>query len=64
MDAELKAKDDRLAFAVSLLCRAAGIFEYIGKDVLGRWERERQTMKEDCPNPPDLSREVVIALSK
>lgn len=64
MGAELKAKDERLAFAVTLLCKVAGIFEYVGKDTLGRWQRERQTISEDCPNPPDLSREVVIALSK
>jgi hypothetical protein len=64
MGAELKAKDERLAFAVSLLCKAAGVFEYVVKDVLGLWERERQTLKEDHVNPPDLSREVVMALSK
>ncbi|PCH36083.1 hypothetical protein WOLCODRAFT_140215 [Wolfiporia cocos MD-104 SS10] len=66
-DADRKAKDERLGFAVTLLCRAAGVFEFIGKDCLAEWERERERVVAagmTCPRPPDLSREVVIGLSK
>ncbi|KAF9816763.1 hypothetical protein IEO21_03925 [Rhodonia placenta] len=66
-DAERKAKDERLGFAVTLLCKAAGLFEYIGKDCIHEWELERDRAVAaglTCPRPPDLSREVVIALSK
>ncbi|KAI0675398.1 hypothetical protein C8Q78DRAFT_1012205 [Trametes maxima] len=66
-DAERKDKDERLAFAVTLLCRSSGLYEYIGKECLAEWERERQrvvSLGMTCPRPPDLSREVVIGLSK
>ncbi|EMD37643.1 hypothetical protein CERSUDRAFT_136342 [Gelatoporia subvermispora B] len=66
-DAERRVKDERLGFAVTLLCRTAGIFEYIGKDCLALWERERDRVVSsglNCPRPPDLSREVVMGLSK
>lgn len=66
-DADRRVKDERLGFAVTLLCRAAGIFEYVGKDCLGQWEQERDRVvaaRLSCPRPPDLSREVVIGLSK
>ena len=64
MGNELKAKDERLNFAVTLLCKASGIFEYVAKAVLGRWEQERQTIRRDHANPPELSREVTIGLSR
>ncbi|OBZ70590.1 pH-response regulator protein palC [Grifola frondosa] len=66
-DTERRAKDERLGFAVSLLCKAAGLFEYIGKECLAEWDREREraiAVGLSCPRPPDLSREVVIGLSK
>ncbi|OJT15426.1 pH-response regulator protein palC [Trametes pubescens] len=66
-DTERKAKDEKLAFAVTLLCKAAGIYEYIGKESLAEWEKERTRVVSlgiTCPRPPDLSREVVIGLSK
>ena len=61
---ELKAKDERLNFAVTLLCKASGIFEYVAKTVLGKWEQEKHTIKRDHANPPELSREVAIGLSR
>ncbi|KAI0929922.1 hypothetical protein AcV5_006760 [Taiwanofungus camphoratus] len=64
---ERKAKDERLGFAVTLMCKAAGVFEFIGKECLSEWERERDRATAaglTCPRPPDLSREVVIGLSK
>ncbi|KAI0823612.1 hypothetical protein BC628DRAFT_1324282 [Trametes gibbosa] len=66
-DTERKAKDEKLAFAVTLLCKAAGLYEYIGKGCLAEWERERArviSLGMTCLRPPDLSREVVIGLSK
>ncbi|GJE92669.1 BRO1 domain-containing protein [Phanerochaete sordida] len=66
-DAERKVKDERLGFAVTLLCKAAGIFEYIAKEVIADWDAAREKAVAagmQCPNPPDLSREVLIGLSK
>ncbi|THH28751.1 hypothetical protein EUX98_g5447 [Antrodiella citrinella] len=66
-DAERKAKDERLAFAVALLCKSAGIFEHIAKEVMPAWDEARRRVALggiSCPNPPDLSREVLIGLSK
>ncbi|KAI0663425.1 BRO1 domain-containing protein [Cubamyces menziesii] len=66
-DTERKAKDERLTFAVTLLCKAAGIYEHIGKQCLAEWEKEHDRVVSlgiSCPRPPDLSREVVIGLSK
>ncbi|KAI8994011.1 BRO1 domain-containing protein [Trametes punicea] len=66
-DAERKSKDERLTFAVTLLCKAAGIYEHVGKERLAEWENERDrvvSLGMSCPRPPDLSREVVIGLSK
>ncbi|KAI0709557.1 hypothetical protein C8T65DRAFT_649107 [Cerioporus squamosus] len=66
-DTERKAKDERLAFAVTLLCKAAGLYEHIGKECLAEWDKERErvlSLGMSCPRPLDLSREVVIGLSK
>lgn len=66
-EADRQAKDERLGFAVTLLCKASGVFEYLAKDVLALWEANRQrvvTAGMSCPRPPDLSREVLIGLSK
>lgn len=64
MGTELKAKDERLNFAVTLLCKASGIFEYVAKTVLAKWEQERHTVKKDHATPPELSQEVTIGLSR
>ncbi|KAL4251427.1 pH-response regulator protein palC [Abortiporus biennis] len=66
-DTDRKAKDDRLGFAVTLLCKAAGIFEYIAKEVLASWDTARElaiVAGTPCPRPPDLTREILIGLSK
>ena len=66
-DNERKAKDERLGFAVTLLCKASGVFEYVAKDVLALWDENRHRVVStgmSCPRPPDLSREVIIGLSK
>ncbi|KAH9935779.1 BRO1 domain-containing protein [Fomitopsis serialis] len=66
-DAERRAKDEKLQFAVTLLCKASGVFEYIAKDCIQEWERERERVVAaglTCPRPPDLTREVVVGLSK
>jgi hypothetical protein len=38
---ERKKKDERLGQAADLLCRAAGVGEYLSEHVVGQWERER-----------------------
>ena len=62
-DAERKAKDEKLGFAVTLLCRASGIFEHVSTTVLSDTEQTpgRHTGRE---RPPELSKEVSQALSK
>jgi hypothetical protein len=37
-DEERKRKEDRLKFAADLQCRAAGIFEYVGRHIIPEWE--------------------------
>ena len=68
LDAERKTKDERLGFAVTLLCRAAGVFEWIAKEGITRWESERERLARHgggwISRPPDFSKEVVVALSK
>jgi hypothetical protein len=56
---ERKAKDEKLGFAVTLLCRASGIFEHVGTTVLSGAEQQIQRAR-----PPELSKEVSLALSK
>ncbi|KAI0084890.1 hypothetical protein BDY19DRAFT_997290 [Irpex rosettiformis] len=66
-DVERKVKDERLGFAVTLLCKVAGVYEYIAKNVVSDWEAAREKAVAggmNCPYPPDLSREVLIGLSK
>lgn len=66
-DTDRRAKDDRLGFAVTLLCKASGVFEYIAKEVISGWDDARERALAaglSCPHPPDLSREVLIGLSK
>jgi hypothetical protein len=58
-DAERKAKDEKLNFAVTLLCRASGVLTYISDSVLLIWSKDEHKFR-----PPDLSREVTSALAK
>lgn len=66
-DVERRAKDDKLGFAVTLLCKAAGVYEFVAKEVMVQWDAARERAGAAgmaCPHPPDLSREVLIGLSK
>ena len=66
-DVERRAKDEKLGFAVTLLCKAAGVFEFVAKEVMVQWDAAREraiAAGMSCPHPPDLSREVLIGLSK
>lgn len=56
---ERRAKDEKLNFAVSHLCRASGVFSHISESVLVIWNHTGA-----APRPPDLSSEVCAALSK
>src|SRR6202044_467075 len=40
-DVERKAKDEKLNFAVTLLCRASGLFSHISEQVLLDWDKHR-----------------------
>jgi hypothetical protein len=62
-----KAKDDKLAFAVALLCRASGVFQHVSDVVVGRWEAAVNASPSGTllqVRPPELTREVPLALSK
>ncbi|KAH9948929.1 hypothetical protein B0H21DRAFT_777518 [Amylocystis lapponica] len=43
-DTDRKAKDERLGFAVTLLCKAAGVFEFTAKECLAEWDRDARAM--------------------
>lgn len=63
-DTERKAKDEKLNFAVTLLCKASGIFTYISDTTLLEWENSRAAGSPSINKPPDLIREVNTALAK
>lgn len=63
-DIERRAKDDKLNFAVSLLCRASGLFAHISERVLVDWEASRDGGAAGFVRPPDLHKDVVTALAK
>ena len=65
-DVERKAKDEKLNFAVTLLCRASGLFSHISEQVLLDWDKNSTAdpTAKDVNRPPDLSKEVNAALSK
>ncbi|KAG1900515.1 BRO1 domain-containing protein [Suillus fuscotomentosus] len=57
---ERKAKDEKLNFAVTMLCRASGIFTYVSEKVLLDWDKGEGA----SVRPPDLRKEVNAALAK
>ncbi|KAA1475171.1 hypothetical protein DENSPDRAFT_782930, partial [Dentipellis sp. KUC8613] len=61
-DVERRAKDERLGFAVSLFCRASGVFAFVADDVLA--EGSLPAWPRGLERPPELSKEVASALSK
>ncbi|KAF7970386.1 hypothetical protein HWV62_24249 [Athelia sp. TMB] len=64
-DIERKAKDEKLNFAVTLLCKASGIFSHVSEDILVSWDKSiALATSPDVARPPDLSREVNAALAK
>ncbi|KAG2148665.1 uncharacterized protein EDB93DRAFT_1084822 [Suillus bovinus] len=58
---ERKAKDEKLNFAVTMLCRASGIFTYVSEKVLSDWDKAGEGAS---GRPPDLRKEVNAALAK
>ncbi|KAF8070784.1 BRO1-like domain-containing protein [Lyophyllum atratum] len=63
-ESERKVKDEQLNVAVDFLCRASGIFAYIGDTVLLAWEDDIKSAPTAFEKPPDMSREVNNALAK
>jgi hypothetical protein len=63
-DIERKAKDEKLNFAVTLLCKASGIYSYISDTVLSEWDKQSGPDKLSNSRPPDLSRDVNSGLAK
>ncbi|KAI9457413.1 hypothetical protein F5148DRAFT_1222448 [Russula earlei] len=62
-DVERKAKDEKLGFAVTLLCRASGLFEHVSTTVIPCAE-QTPGWHTGRARPPELSKEVALALSK
>lgn len=63
-DADRKVKDEKLNVAVTFLCRASGIYTYIGDTVLLEWETNREGGPTGFEKPPELSQEINSALAK
>lgn len=63
-DSERRAKDEKLNFAVNLLLKASGIFQYLSETALLEWDNSRDGGTAGLNKPPDLSREVNSALAK
>ena len=61
-DADRRTKDERLAFAVKLLCRAAGVFAHIAHAVVPAWDKARPDARKT--RPPDVTADVALALSQ
>ncbi|KAI0292709.1 hypothetical protein B0F90DRAFT_1768352 [Multifurca ochricompacta] len=62
-DVERRAKDEKLGFAVTLLCRASGLFEHISTTVLSAAE-QTSSWQNGRSRPPEMTKEVASALSK
>ncbi|CAE6416711.1 unnamed protein product [Rhizoctonia solani] len=58
-DADRRAKDEKLTFAVKLLCRAAGIFTHIAQVVIPELGKGV-----GGPRPPELREDIANALAK
>ncbi|KAG1715616.1 hypothetical protein ID866_1540 [Astraeus odoratus] len=59
-DVERRAKDEKLNFAVSLLCRASGVFTHLSDATLCAWDHAGAP----GPRPPDWTSELCTALGK
>ncbi|TFY76996.1 hypothetical protein EWM64_g7016 [Hericium alpestre] len=62
-DIERKAKDEKLGFAINLLCKASAVFAYVGDEILVEAEKTPGWLH-GISRPPELSQEVASALSK
>ncbi|EJD02669.1 uncharacterized protein FOMMEDRAFT_107601 [Fomitiporia mediterranea MF3/22] len=58
---ERKTKDEKLNFAVTLLCRANGVFKYLSETVLPEWDKDESSLQN---RPPDATQQVTNALAK
>lgn len=60
-DADRKAKDEKLNFAVTLLCRAGGVYKHLSEKVLPEWDKSDSSSQ---GRPPDVTQQVTNALAK
>lgn len=62
---ERKANDEKLNTAVNFLCRGSGMFTYLAETVLPELVRGNSPGEStSIPRVPDVSKEVLSALSK
>ncbi|KAG8692112.1 hypothetical protein FRC09_011452, partial [Ceratobasidium sp. 395] len=61
-DSDRRAKDEKLTFAIKLLCRAAGVFTHVAQVVIPEWSKSPAAGS--GARPPDLTKDIVSALAK
>jgi hypothetical protein len=65
-EAERRAGDGKLSSAADTLCRASGIFEFLSKEIIPRWEKHHRDgiVHLRASRPPELSREATGGLAQ
>lgn len=63
-EADRRIKDEKLNVAVSFLCTASGVFDFVGEKVVPEWEANTGGGTQGLSRPPELSQEVNRALAK
>jgi len=65
-EAERRAGDGKLNSAAETLCRASGIFEFLSKEIIPKWEKHHANGIVDLRSarPPELSREAANGLAQ
>ncbi|POW21240.1 hypothetical protein PSHT_02671 [Puccinia striiformis] len=65
-ETERRAGDVKLSSAAETLCRASGIFEFLSKDIIPKWEKQHPNglVQLRSTRPPELSREATGGLAQ
>ncbi|KAA1095912.1 hypothetical protein PGTUg99_035395 [Puccinia graminis f. sp. tritici] len=65
-EAERRAGDGKLSSAADTLCRASGIFEFLSKEIIPKWEKHHREgiAHLRASRPPELSREATGGLAQ
>lgn len=65
-ETQRQANDSQINFAVTLLCRASGVFQHISERILPEWQRASSKFSSSSfdNKPIDVNPEITTALSK